>query len=110
MYIPRLGDICYVNFASTNGHEQSGERPFIIISRFSFNKFTSMAIVCPITSNMKIFPTHYKLLNTKKIKGMVLCEHVRNIDYEARDISYVETLSDDELKEVLDIVNGIIEL
>lgn len=110
MYIPKQGDICYANFSPTIGHEQSGKRPFVIISRYSFNKFTGMAIVCPITSNMKIFPTHYKLLNTKKIKGMVLCEHVRSIDYEARDISFIEKIDEIELEEILDILNGSIEL
>ena len=110
MYIPKQGDICYANFSSIKGHEQSGKRPLVIISRYSFNKFTGMAIVCPITSNMKIFPTHYKLLNTKKIKGMVLCENVRSIDYEARDISFIEKIDEIELEEILDILNGSIEL
>lgn len=110
MYIPKQGDICYANFSPTIDHEQSGKRPLVIISRYSFNKFTGMAIVCPITSDMKIFPTHYKLLNTKKIKGMVLCENVRSIDYKARDISFIEKIDEIELEEVLDILNGSIEL
>lgn len=110
MYIPKQGDICYANFSPTIDHEQSGKRPLVIISRYSFNKFTGMAIVCPITSDMKIFPTHYKLLNTKKIKGMVLCENVRSIDYKARDISFIEKIDEIELEEILDILNGSIEL
>ena len=43
-------------------------------------------MVCPITSNIKSFPTHYLLSSTKKIHGSVLCEHISSIDYEIRNI------------------------
>ncbi|MBQ8234405.1 MAG: type II toxin-antitoxin system PemK/MazF family toxin [Bacilli bacterium] len=107
--MPKQGDICYMDFAPTKGHEQSGLRPLVVISKEKFNKFTNMVIVCPITTNNKKFPTHYELQNTKKIKGSVLCEHIRSIDFNARKLSFVEKINTDELEEVIDIINGIIE-
>ncbi len=83
-YIPSQGDIIFINFNPTKGHEQKGYRPAIVISNNVFNKNTKMVIVCPITSNEKEFPTHYNLKNSKKVKGAVLCEHIRSIDYEIR--------------------------
>lgn len=110
MYIPKQGDICYMNFAPTKGHEQTGLRPAIVISKYKFNKYTNMAVICPITTNTKKFPTHYELLNTKKIKGSVLCEHVRSIDFSARKLSYVEKIKKEELEEIIDIINAIVEI
>lgn len=110
MYIPKQGDICYMNFAPTKGHEQSGLRPAVVISRDNYNKYTNMAVICPITTNTKKFPTHYELIGTKKIKGSVLCEHVRSIDFNARGLSFIEKINNEELEEIIDIVNAMIEI
>ena len=110
MYIPRQGDICYVDFAPTKGHEQTGLRPALVISKSKFNKYTNMVVVCPITSNTKKFITHYELVDTRKVKGSVLCEHIRSIDFNARKLSFVEKVKKDELEEIIDIVSGIIEI
>ena len=108
-YIPKQGDIVFVNFNPTKGHEQSGYRPAIVISTDIFNKFTKMAIVCPITSNTKEFPTHYLLKDTKKINGSVLCEHIRSVDYEDRGFKFVEKASDSDFKNVIKLMNACLE-
>lgn len=99
--IPKRGDIGYVNLNSTKGFEQKGIRPVIVISNDVFNKYSNMIVVLPITSNVKEFPTHYLLEDTKKIQGSVLCEHVRSIDYSERKFKYVESASENDLISVL---------
>lgn len=108
-YIPKQRDIIFVDFNPTKGHEQSGHRPAIVISTDTFNKFTKMFIVCPITTNTKDFPTHHLLNNTKKITGSVLCEHIRSIDYEDRNCKFVEKISDDEFKGIMSLLNSCFE-
>ena len=108
-YIPKHGDIAYVDFNPTRGHEQAGLRPCIVISNNTFNKYTKMVIVCPITSNEKEFPTHYLLKKTKKIHGSVLCEHIRSIDYEIRNLKFVEKCDDDDLDNIIMLLNSCIE-
>ena len=108
-YIPKQGDIIYLDFNPTKGHEQSGARPAIIISNNVFNNNTKMIFVCPITSNTKEFPTHYILEDSKKIKGTVLCEHIRSIDYEERKIKYIEHASENDLLSVIMLTNACIE-
>lgn len=108
-YIPEQGDIVYLDLNPTKGHEQKGSRPAIVISNNIFNKNTKMAIVCPITSNMKEFPTHYILEDTKKIYGSVLCEHIRSIDYEIRNLELIEKASDNDLLSVIMLTNACIE-
>ena len=108
-YIPNQGDIVYLDFSPTKGHGQKGKRPAIVISNNIFNINTKMAVMCPITSNTKDFPTHYVLEDTKKIKGAVLCEHIRSIDYETRNIIFVEKASDNDILSVMMLMNACIE-
>lgn len=109
-YIPKQGDIAYTDFNPTKGHEQKGLRPCIVLSNDTFNINTKMAIVCPITSNIKVFPTHHILKDTKKIKGAVLCEHIRSIDYESRKLKFIERASSDELENVLVLMTSCLEI
>ena len=108
-YIPKQGDVVYLDFNPTKGHEQTGLRPAIVISNNVFNEHTKMMMVCPVTSNIKYFPTHYCLEDTKDIKGSVLCEHIRSIDYEIRDFKFIEKVDDSEFKNVLDLLQKIKE-
>ena len=108
-YIPKQGDIIFLNFNPTLGHEQKGKRPAIVVSNDVFNKNTHMIIVCPITSNEKDYPTHYLLEDTKKVHGTVLCEHIRSIDFDARNVNFIEKASDNDLLSVITLMNACIE-
>ena len=108
-YIPEQGDIVFVDFDPTVGHEKKGTRPAIVISNNSFNKYTNMAIMCPISSNIKDFPTHYVLEDTEKIKGAVLCEHIRSMDYAQRKLKYVEKATQKDLLSVLTLMNACVD-
>lgn len=44
------GEIWLVSLDPTAGHEQSGKRPVLIVSPASFNKFTRLPVVVPVTS------------------------------------------------------------
>ena len=108
-YIPRQGDVIFLDFNPIKGHEQSGFRPAVVVSNNVFNQNTKMVMVCPITSNDKEFPTHYFLEDTLKIKGSVLCEHIRSIDYEIRNLKFVEKLSDNDFVSIITLLNACIE-
>ncbi len=108
-YIPKQGDIVYLDLNPTKGHEQKGFRPAIVISNNVFNINTKMVIVCPITSNTKEFPTHYILEDSQNIHGSVLCEHIRSIDYEIRDLKFIESASENDLLSVITLMNACID-
>jgi len=105
-YIPKQGDIVFLDLNPTKGHEQKGYRPAIVISNAIFNKNTKMVILCPITSNEKEFPTHYTLKNSKKVRGAVLCEHIRSIDYEIRNLKYVEKSSTEDFDNIIELFDA----
>ena len=97
-YIPKQGDVVFLD-----------HNPMIVISTNAFNKNTNMVIVVPVISNTKEFPTHYQLEDTKKIQGSVLCEHIRSIDYEVRNLKFIEKLSNNDLISIITLMNACIE-
>lgn len=108
-YIPEQGDILYLQFDPQAGNEQKGKRPALVISNNTYNKFTKMAIVCPITNTNNKFPLHVELDQRTKTTGVILCEQVKSLDIHARDAAYCEKAPMDIVDEVIDIVFGFIE-
>ena len=106
----KQGDIIMLNFSPQAGHEMKDFHPAIIVSNNTFNKFTrKAAIVCPITSTDKNFPLHVKLDHHTKTKGVIKCEQVKSFDLEARGAKFIEKAPMRIVREVIDIVYGLIE-
>lgn len=108
-YIPKQGDIVLLDFNTIKGHEQKGYRPAIVVSKNIFNDNTNMAIVCPISTNTKEFPTHYNLEDSIKVKGSVFCEHIRSVDFENRNLKFVEKASENDLLSVIMLTGACID-
>ena len=104
------GTIIKLNFTPQSGHEQKGFRPAVVVSNGFFNQKTNMTIVCPITNTNNAFPLHVPLDNRTKTQGVILCEHVKALDIEARQYRIIEKLPDDILQNVVDIVYAMIEI
>lgn len=105
----RQGDIIKINFNPQAGHEQAGYRPAIVVSNNFFNEKTNLTIVCPITNTNNHFPLHIPLDNRTSTTGVILCEHIRALDLNARDFKVIEKLPEDILQNVLDILFSEIE-
>jgi mRNA interferase MazF len=60
-------------------------------------------IVCPITSTARPYPTRV-LITGQTTQGYVICEHIKTIDASARNPVYVESLDDEVLDRVLNVV------
>jgi mRNA interferase MazF len=80
------------------------------VSNASFNNFSKLAIVCPITNTDKNHPFHVRLDETTKTTGVVLCDQARTLDINARKFEYIEKISDEILFEIIDIIHGFIEV
>jgi mRNA interferase MazF len=103
------GDIIWLDFDPQTGHEQRGRRPAVVVSNESFNLFSKMAIVCPITTTDKNHPFHVRLTDATNTKGVILCDQPRTLDIIARNYTKIEHLPKTILYEVLDIIGGFIE-
>lgn len=106
----KQGDIIKVNFNPQAGHEQAGYRPALVISNNFFNQKTNLTIVCPITNTNNRFPLHIPLDGRTETTGVVLCEHVKALDLNARAYKVVEQLPKDLLEKIINIVFSEIEI
>lgn len=105
----KQGDIVKISFDPQKGHEQSGYRPAVVISNDFFNCKTNLTIVCPITNTDNRFPLHVSLDNRTKTTGVILCEHVKSLDLNARQYTVIEQLPRDILNKVINIVFSELE-
>jgi mRNA interferase MazF len=108
-YLPRQGDIVRINFNPQTGHEQKGRRPGLIVSNETFHKRTQMALVCPITNTESGFPAHVKLDGRTKTTGEIMCEQIKCLDIQARNARYLESVPEEILNEVIDLVCSFVE-
>src|SRR5207248_10172597 len=79
-YLPTTGDLIWTDFDPTRGREQAGRRPALVISPAGFTRNTGLAVVCPITSRVRPFPTSVVLPRGLPIAGEILTSHIRSID------------------------------
>ena len=63
----RQGYLIWVDFDPQIGYEQKGRRPALVISNETFNNFSKMAIVCPITNTDKTIRSCKVMCNWLKI-------------------------------------------
>lgn len=98
------GDIIKFWFKGTEGHEQSGYRPGLVVSNSEFNEATKFVKVVAITTHGTDFPTHVHLPEGLITTGQVLTEQERTIDVMNRDVKFIEHCPDEFLQTVLDYV------
>ena len=91
-YIPESGDLVWLDFTPQTGYEQKGKRPAVILSPKSYNKKTHLCIAVPVTSKIKNYPFEIPLPKDIKIKGVVLADHIKSLDYTKREISFITKL------------------
>jgi len=107
-YIPEQGDIVALSFDPQSGHEQKGRRPAIIVSNKTFNQHLGLAFACPITNTKRDFPFHVKC-ESENITGYIMAEQMKSIDYNSRNIKFIEKANQKTINQILGIVDSIIQ-
>jgi|SRR5580692_8602561 mRNA interferase MazF len=87
-YVPDAGDLIWTDFDPTRGREQAGRRPALVVSPAAFTENTGLAVVCPITSRVRPFPTSVVLPAGLPVGGEILTSHIRSIDTQVRPVRY----------------------
>ncbi|MGH9420268.1 MAG: endoribonuclease MazF [Thermoanaerobaculia bacterium] len=100
-YVPDRGDAVWLTFDPQAGHEQSGRRPAVVLSPKKYNGPTGLALLCPVTSQVKGYPFEVLLPPGLPIEGAVLADQVRSLDWRARRASRICSLPLATTEEVL---------
>ena len=106
--VPDRGEIIWIDFDPVRGHEERGRRPALVISPKYYNSRSGLVFVCPITSRVKNYPFEVPLL-LDTVRGAVLVDHVRSVDWQARNTKYIERISEEIFKEVQAKLRSLID-
>jgi mRNA interferase MazF len=98
--VPMQGDIIKINLDPKQGHEQKGYRPYICLSHRLVSDYANIAVFAPISNTSRQYPLYVPLKDAKST-GAVMLDQLVTIDYNARQWSYVETVDNDFLDELL---------
>jgi mRNA interferase MazF len=100
-YVPERGDVIWLDFDPQAGHEQAGRRPAVVLSPSIYNRSSGLAVVVPVTSHVKGYPFEVPLPSGLNVKGVVLADHLKNLDWRARKAAKIGELPQDALRQIL---------
>jgi mRNA interferase MazF len=83
------------------GHEQAGRRPAVVLSPQTYNSKTGLAILCPITGQIKGYPFEVLLPDGLPISGAVLSDQVKSLDWRQRKAELICVLPSQPISEIL---------
>ncbi len=100
-YVPDRGHVIWITLDPQAGHEQSGRRPAAVLSPGEYNRKVGLAILCPITSQIKGYPFEVRIPTGLAVTGVVLADQVKSLDWTARHAEFACTLPRDSVSEIL---------
>lgn len=101
-YIPKRGDIIWISFNPQAGHEQAGRRPALVLSPEIYNARTGLSLCVPITTRVKGLPFEVPLPAGLPISGVILSDHIKNLDWQARNADFICSIDEENLTNVLE--------
>ena len=107
-YIPNSGDIVWITFNPQAGHEQAGRRPALVLSPPAYNGKVGLAILFPITSQIKGYPFEVLIPDGLKISGAILSDQVKSLDWKARQAEFICKLPPATFNEVVQKLSTLI--
>ena len=107
-YIPQCGDVVWIALNPQAGHEQAGRRPAVVLSPRSYNGKTGLAILCPVTSQIKGYPFEVVLPAGLPVAGAILSDQVKSLDWRARTAELICTLPVETISEVLQKLSALL--
>ena len=109
-YCPKRGDVVWISFTPQAGHEQAGHRPAFVLSPQSYNLKVGLAILCPITSQVKGYPFEVNIPTGLKASGVVLSDQVKSMDWRARKATRICSLPEAIVRQVLNKVGTLLDV
>src|ERR1700722_17681725 len=100
-FVPEAGDLVWLSFDPQAGREQAGRRPALVLSPRSYNQKSGLALLCPITNQIKGYPFEIALPHGCGASGAILADHLKSVDWSARRAAKIGRIPPPTLDEVL---------
>ena len=79
-YVPDRGHVVWIDFNPQTGHEQAGRRPAVVLSAALYNGRTGLALLCPVTNQIKGYPFEVTIPQGLNVTCVVLADQVKSLD------------------------------
>jgi len=106
--IPERGDVVWITLNPQAGREQAGRRPAVVLSPAAYNGKVGLAILCPITREIKGYPFEVHIPSGLGVSGVILADQVKSLDWRARRAELAGTLPAATVAEVLQKLNTLL--
>ena len=108
-YVPTHGDVVQISFNPQKGHEQAGRRPAIVLSPRAYNSKVGLALLCPITNQIKGYPFEVLIPEGLPVTGAILADQVKSLDWRIRGAERICILPPDTVAEVLGKLGALLK-
>jgi mRNA interferase MazF len=109
-WIPDRGQAVWIDMDPQAGHEQRGRRPAMILSPSEYNGKVGLALLCPITSQIKGYPFEVLLPAGSKVQGAILSDQLKSLDWRARKATMICSIPAAVINEVLSRLSTLLRV
>ena len=97
---PDQGDVMWLSSGNpAKGHEQSGRRPVIVLTKKEYNRATGCFLMCPLTTKRKGYRRRFYAILIIKTP-LSYPTRSRCVDFTLEKRKYITTVSDEIMSEV----------
>lgn len=107
-YVPQRGDVVWITLNPQSGHEQAGRRPAVVLSPGIYNEKVELAILCPVTNQIKGYPFEVIIPDGLPVSGVILADQIKSLDWRVRDAEWICTLPHRVVVEVLQKLGALL--
>jgi len=100
-YVPQRGDVVWITLNPQAGHEQAGRRPAVVLSPEPYNARVGLALLCPVTNQVKGYPFEVLVPEGLPLSGAILADQVKSLDWRVRNAERICALPPKKISEVL---------
>ena len=91
-YVPQRGDVVWIILNPQSGHEQAGRHPAAVLSPGIYNEKVELAILCPVTNQIKGYPFEVLMPDGLPVSGVILADQIKSLDWRVRNAEWICTL------------------
>jgi len=100
LVVPERGDLVWIS-VQPRGSSGALRRPALVVSPSRYNSRSGLALMCAVASRAKGYPFEVALPGDLPVQGVVLADHLRSTDWNARDAEIIARVPSQVVNEVL---------
>ena len=110
-YIPKAGDVIWIDFDPQRGNEIQKRRPALVISSQIYNSTAmNLACICPITSTRRRNPFEVEIPEGLEIRGVILADQVKSMDWRERRATFICEVPEETVHRVLRKIEALLAI